>query len=344
MAEYPADAMAVVDLLLAASRACRYDDVSRMVYLAELAQGVADRLKAGGDGAAGAAAVADVRARAWAELANAYRLFDRLERAETALERAVECFEAGSGDQTLLALIADRFATLLCHRRRFPEALALLDRLAAFHLSRGEQRLAGRVLVTRGLYTANAGEPERAILHTVEALRLLAPHGRDDAALLLAALHNLLWCATELGYVAVVAECLPRVRPLYGSGRLNRLRLRWVEGLVAAGLGDAAAAEGDFQAVRAGFAAAGLAFPAAMVALDLALLWDREGRQAEILTLAEEILASFRALRVSREAIASLMLLRRACEARAERAEDAAGVAITERILVARQALRDLER
>jgi tetratricopeptide (TPR) repeat protein len=335
--------MAVVDLLLAASRACRYDDVSRMVYLAELAQGAADRLEAGRHGAA---AVADVRARAWAELANAYRLFDRLERAETALERAVECCEAGSGDPTLLALIADRFATLLCHRRRFPEALALLDHLAAFHLSRGEQRLAGRVLVTRGLYTANAGEPERAILHTVEALRLLAPYGRDDDALLLAALHNLLWCATELGYVKVVAECLPRVRPLYGTGRLNRLRLRWVEGLVAAGLGDAAAAEDDFQAVRAGFAAAGLAFPAAMVALDLALLWDREGRQAEILTLAEEILASFRALRVSRETVASLMLLRRACEARAECAQraDDAGVALTERILVVRQALQSLER
>jgi len=340
LAEYPADPIAVVDLLLAASRACRYDDVSRMVYLAELAQGAADRLSAARHGAA---AVADVRARAWAELANAYRLADRLERAEAALERAVECFEAGSGDQTLLALIADRFATLLCHRRRFSEALALLDRLAAFHLSRGERRLAGRVLVTRGLYTVNAGDPERAVLHTVEALRLLAPHGRDDDDLLLAALHNLLSCATELGYVAVVAECLPGVRPLYGSGRLNRLRLRWVEGRVAAGLGEAAAAEADFQAVRAGFAAAGLAFPAAMVALDLALLWDREGRQAEVLPLAEEILASFRALRVSREAIASLMLLRRACEARAERADDT-GMAITERILVARQALRDLER
>lgn len=335
MAEYPADPMAVVDLLLAASRACRYDDVSRMIYLAELAQRAADRLEAGRHGSA---AVADLRARAWAELANAYRLADRLERAEAALEHAVACCEAGSGDQVLLALVADRFATLLCHRRRFPEALALLDCLAAFHLARGERRLAGRTLVARGLYTANAGEPEEAVRHTCEALHLLAP--KEDGDLLLAALHNLLWCATELGYVAVVAECLPGVRPLYGAGRLNRLRLRWVEGRVAAGLGDAAAAEADFQAVRAGFAAAGLPFPAAMVALDLALLWDRAGRQAEILPLAEEILASFRALRVSREGIASLLLLRRACEARTEDA----GVAITERILVARQALQNLER
>src|SRR3954453_4068802 len=58
LAEYPADPMAVVDLLLAASRACRYDDVSRMVYLAELAQGAADRLEGERHGVA---AVADVR-------------------------------------------------------------------------------------------------------------------------------------------------------------------------------------------------------------------------------------------------------------------------------------------
>jgi hypothetical protein len=44
------------------------------------------------------------------------------------------------------------------------------------------------------------------------ALLLLEP--KEDGDLLLAALHNLLWCATELGYVAVVLVARQALREL----------------------------------------------------------------------------------------------------------------------------------
>ena len=335
MAKDQLDPISTLDLLLEASRDCRYRDPSQMVYLAELAQAAAERLSTE---AYGPERVGDIQARVWAELGNAYRLADLLDQAETAFERALDSAERGSGEVTVLSLIADRFATLLCHRRRFPEALALLDRLAALHLSLGDRHLAGRALITRGLYTENAGDPAAAFSYIAQGLDLI--DATRDASLVLAAIHNLFWCAADLGHYSAVAELLPRARALYGTDRLNLLRLEWLEGRLAAGLGDPLSAERHFQAVRAGFAEVKLPFPVGMVSLDLALLWAREGRYAEVVPLAEEMLTSFQALRIDREFIVSLVLLRLSCKEE----DQAAATLVVERILAAKTLLEELER
>jgi len=305
------DDLARIHLLLDRSQAQRYDRPAEMVYAAELAQASAAHLDVE---RYGETTVADTRARVWAELANAYRVADALGLAEGAMNQAFGYFKAGSGDPELLALIADRLASLLCHLRRFPEALALLDHVFAFYRARGESHLAGRALVTKGLYMANSGDPDRGVLTTCDGLDLLDP--QREPLLTLAAVHNLLWVATEMGRFDLVRRFLPAVRPLYDAqpNRLALLRLRWIEGRVAAGLGETPEGEALFQEARAGFDEAGLAFPASMVALDLALLWLGEGRLAEVKSLAEELIASFQRLRIGREAIVSLIMLRRACE------------------------------
>jgi tetratricopeptide (TPR) repeat protein len=324
--------LSLIERLLGESRASRYQDPLRMIYLAELAQAAAYRLD---PSRLRPEAIADTHARVWAELGNAYRLAALFDRSEAAFKNAVDALDQGSGDPLLAAQIADRFASLLSDRRRFPEAFALLDRLAQFYASRGERHLAGRALISRGAYAAV--DPETAIRYTLGGLELLQP--ARDATLLLSAVHNLIWSATDLGLYSLVAEFLPRIRSLYGSSRLNGLRLRWLEGRLAAGTGQPITAEAAFGDARAGFVQSRLIFPASLVMIDLALLLAREGRRAEIIPLAEELVVTFRALRVGREAILALLLLRRAC--------GDAGQAlsrVTERLIEIRRLLADLER
>lgn len=298
-----------INLLLEESRAHRFRDPERVVYFAELARAAADRLS---PSVHATEVVADTRAMVWAELGNSYRLAEDFSRAQQAFELAVSWFERGSGHADLLVTISSRFATLLWYRRRTEEALLLLDRLAAFQLSRGERHGAGRALLKQGLYTEDAGEPKAAIRLTLRGLSLIDP--KEEPALLLSAIHNLLWCASSLGRYELIERLLPKVRPLYGDDRLNVLRLTWIEARVAAGLGRERDAERLYAAARAGFLAAGLIFPASLVSLELALLWFSQGRRDEAAELAGELAASFSGLKVGREIIISLLLLRRAIE------------------------------
>lgn len=308
-----------IDLLLAGSHESRFSDPARMVYLAELAEAAANRLS---PDELPSEAIADVRARVWAELGNAYRLADALDRSHRAFELALDCYERGTGDSELLALIVDRFASLLSHLRREPEAFPLLDRLASLYESRGDRHLAGRTLILRGALAANSGDPSACIAYTSKGLTWVSP--AREPALIPVATHNLLNGATALGHFSLVAHLIPKVRHLYEGSPLLLLRLRWLEGRVAEGMDELAAAEEAYREARDGFSAAGLEFPACLVALDWVLMLSKQRRWREILPLAEEMLVGFRSLRVSREALLTLVLLRRACETGAAEAAQVA--------------------
>jgi hypothetical protein len=98
------------------------------------------------------------------------------------------------------------------------------------------------------------------------------------------------------------------------GGRLSLLRLRWLEGRIHAGLGELERAERELLATREGFAATGNPYLTALVALDLAAVWLRQGRTPRVRQLVEEMIATFRALRIAREAVAALLILREACD------------------------------
>jgi hypothetical protein len=80
-------------------------------------------------------------------------------------------------------------------------------------------------------------------------------------------------------------------------------------------------AEAAFMDTRSGFAEALQVYPAALAGLDLAALWTRKGLNREIQELASELLATFRALGIAREAIATLLVLQRACDLQGRVAE-----------------------
>lgn len=300
------------ETLLERSRSLRHSDPEGMVMTAALAVTLAERIAPEHD--LGLADLADLQARAWAGLGNARRVADDLAGSEAALARALERASRGTGDPYLLALLMDLTASLYVDQRRFPEAVQLHDRLFAIYRSLGETHQAGRALISKGIATGYALETGEAVRLLGQGLRLA--DATRDPKLVLAAVHSLLYFLVEDGRLSEARRLLALSRPLYSAhgGRLDELKARWLEGLIASGLGEEASAERALGEARTGFADAELPYDAALVSLSLAEVWLRSGRTREIKGLVDEMLEIFRARHIRREAIGALLLLREALE------------------------------
>lgn len=300
---------ALCEALLEHSTALGHDDPRGMLRLAQVAAMVADQLDVKHYGVA---PLADLQAQAWSELANAYRVNDDLDTAERALDKAVRLRDRGTGDPLLLARISDLAATLRSAQRRFDEAFRLLDVAHALYLESGDRHGAGRTLLKRGIYAGHANRPAEAVELLSRGLGMI--DRERDPKLVFSTLHNLAHFLVELGRVAQVRALLVALRPLYTSyaGRIDRLKILALEGKVALASDELEVAERSFVEEREGLIEAGLPYMAALVGLDLAEVWLRMGRAAEVRVMVEELLAAFRSLSVEREATATLLLLREA--------------------------------
>jgi hypothetical protein len=204
-------------------------------------------------------------------------------------------------------------ASLLADQRRFADAGELLGKVHRFYRRIGDHHLAARALISRGIFAGYDNQPRLALALLVQGLELIDVD--RDTRLAASAVHAILINLVECGRYRQARIQLWRSRPLLvqQGGRLS-LRLQWLEGKIHAGLGDLARAERELIATRAGFAAAGRPYNAALVALDLAVVWLRRGKTAQVRELVEEMIATFRALRIAREAVAALLILREACD------------------------------
>lgn len=298
--------------LISRSLACRYQDPEQMVLLAERAVAVAEGLDPMEYGREFAA---DLRARAYAELANAHRVADDLDAAERMLRRASEWSLKGTQDPLLLARIMRLAAAQRGAQRRFPEALALLDAVYTLYERHGDRSNAGRAMISKGLYTGYGNDPERAIQLLIAGLEMINP--ASDPKLVLSAVHNLVNFLTDCGRFHEARRILRRSRKAYfGTGdRLNLIKLRWVEGKIALGLGEHNRAEAAFRDAQARFEQVGLGYHAALVSLDLTAVLLEKGETATARDLVERTIAIFRSRRIAREALAALLLLRYSLEA-----------------------------
>ena len=256
----------------------------------------------------------DLQARAWAELGNAYRVADDLISAEAALAHSLDLFGHGTGDPLLLARLMDLTASLYTDQRRFREANALFDLIHAIYQRNGDTHAAGRVLISKGISARAALQPE-------SGLRLLARgishvDAAQDPKLVFVAVHGLLGCLVDCGRMIEANEILVASRDLYAlcGERLDAMRARWLEGQIASGLGDNETAERALLEARAGFEQTDLPFDKSLVSLDLAAIWLRQGRTAEIAELVNEMVGIFRSRNIQREAIAALLMLREALQ------------------------------
>lgn len=299
------------EALLEKSRELRHSDRTEMLRAANLARFASDRLDAG---LYGKEQRTDMQARAWAELANAWRVNEDLAQAEAAMACSLELRALGTGDPLLYARIADLDASLLCDQRRFKEAFRMLDIALAIHRRHSDSHEVGRVTVLKGLYTGYAGRTEEGLQLLVEGLSLL--DRARDSKLVFHTLHNILLLRVELAEYEKAQRQLQRMRPLYAAHAawLDMAKLHSIEADIAAGLGDLVTAEATYQQVRQDLLDAGLKYQAALMSLDLAGIWLRQGRTVEVRTLAVELLASFQALGVEREALSALYMLQDALE------------------------------
>ncbi|HEY0515315.1 MAG TPA: hypothetical protein VGH73_25685 [Thermoanaerobaculia bacterium] len=125
--------------------------------------------------------------------------------------------------------------------------------------------------------------------------------------------------AVEIVEAGRAAEALPplqRARRLYqklGDGP-NLYRLRRLEGRIGEALGASGEAETAFADARQGFILEGLGGEAAEALLDLAILYARQGRTAEIRVLGENLLPILRTRDLRQGVGAALLFFQRLAE------------------------------
>jgi len=311
-----------VEALLALSFEARYRSPREMLLLAVGAQVAAVNLgKDKEQGVYSAAELADLRAQAWAELANAHRVCEDLEAADAAVAIAAAWQSRGSGDLSLLARILDVRASIRTDERRLDEASSLLDRVHDLYLQIGETHLAGRALVKKGISIHYDDRAAEAIPVLRRGLSLI--DSRGDLQLFATGYQCLLDAMVSNGDFRAARRLLfeSGLRLSFADEPLNLLKLDWLEGRILAGLGNLALAEKTLAAVHDGFLDVGLDYEAALVGLERAAVLLQLGRSAEVEELAAEALATFRALDVSREAWRAVRFLQEALQQRVATAD-----------------------
>lgn len=304
------------ELLARTSSQTASQQATEAVHLADLAVHVADRIA--DRGLFEESWVYQLRSLAWAALGNARRVKGDLLGAERSFEMADSWWEAGTvASEDALGyepILLDLKASLHLELRRFPEAFKLLSAAVDLFLH-GEHRdphRAGRSLIKKAGAHIEQGDPESALQALRQADRLIDP-GREPR-LRLCIHHNLADNLSKAGHHREAAALLPDLKDLaaaHGSAR-DRLRLEWVEGRIAAGLGDHERACRLLSKVRQTFLDEGNTFEAALAALDLSVAYLQGGETGEVRKLADEMVTVFREVEVPREALAALLLFQEA--------------------------------
>jgi len=293
--------------LLDRSWALRHEDPVRMVRLALLAVKCAEQLDAR---IYGPRRVCDFQCEAQVALGNAFRVSQQLDKAEAAMACARELFELGTHEHLLEISLLQREAALDAARRRFKPATMKLEMVYRYYRQTGDAHLAGRALVQQGLYMTYAGESERALRILRRSLNLI--DASSDPTLVYAALHNQIWTLCDCGRFREAEKLLFLIRPLqqHAGGRISLLKLHWEEGRIDAGLRRFDRAEQAFLEVIEGMTAINRSYDAAIASLDLAavlMALQRSGQAREIVPTAYQ---TFVALRIEREALIAVMMLK----------------------------------
>jgi tetratricopeptide (TPR) repeat protein len=253
------------------------------------------------------------RVFAWAILGNARRVGSDLTGAEEAFARSARLqAERPEGQLDLPEpwRLLDLEASLRISLRQVPAALRLLDRAAGVAPSTGP--IQARLLCKRANALYRIGDLEGSI----ETLRkgLLHIDRQAEPRLFFLLQSNLAERLTETGQTAAAAEMLPELLQLQshvGNG-LNHIRLRWLEGKIDAGLGRLDPAIETLSWVRAAFAQEEAYYDEAQAGMELAELYLKKGRTADVKRLVRLMEPVFRAQGVSEEAQKALALFRRA--------------------------------
>jgi tetratricopeptide (TPR) repeat protein len=244
----------------------------------------------------------------WKHVGNVCRARGDLKSAEEAFGRAKEHFLEGIRDSLPGPLERARLAllesALLRDQGNLSEAFRQMDHAMSLS-SAGDSSLVAEVLLEKGCLHRRLG-PSGEVHWALSLAAERAPETADPRLLLRIhiELGNILCDLGRHGEVKTLPAPLRQEAARYPN---EQSRLLSLEGRTAAGLGRLKEAEATLRKLRAdppGRAAADLA----LLSLEIAALYVREGKLAELRDLAGEMLRLAESPRLSREAAATLKL------------------------------------
>jgi tetratricopeptide (TPR) repeat protein/transcriptional regulator with XRE-family HTH domain len=256
-------------------------DATRALDLAELALTAAER--AAGD----EAWRSRLKGYAWLFLANARRVKGDLPGSDLAFDTSKVLWEAGADLEGRLD-VSRRYsleASLRIKQDRFTEAACLLDKAARL----AHPSAVGPLLIQKANLQEDLGDYATALATLYEARGCL--HADQDPQNWLVLHFNLAVNLWHLERFEAARALLPQLRALaaeLGAG-LRLVRVLWLEGRIAAGLGEREMAVRVLEQVRQALGARQIAYDAALVTLELAVLYLEEGRTAEVQRVAREL-------------------------------------------------------
>jgi tetratricopeptide (TPR) repeat protein len=308
---------ALVERLCEESEVQASRDLGRAAFLARLARKTALRMR----GPKGW--VRSVKAFAAAHVANVLRVQGNLRASAALFQKATRLWAAGSDPDGVLdpGRMLDLEASLCRDQRRFEEALALLEQ------ARGVSHCPAHTLISKGFTLEVMGDYERAIEALLEAETL--PDVQADPRLRNILHCNLAFNFTHAGRFVEAAGLAQQAREaaIEMGDAIGVLRVTWLDGRIAAGLGRTGEALRLFAQARREFTARNMRYDIALALLEEAALLLDEGRTAEVKALARDLSAVFAAEEVHREALAALRLFHEAA------GQEAATAELTRRVL-----------
>jgi tetratricopeptide (TPR) repeat protein len=219
---------------------------------------------------------------------------------------------------SLDAEVASLEASLRGDQRRFEEAVELLDQAVLVYQETGEREGLARTLIQRAAMQHYRERYDVALADLDRARGLLDP--KADGFLYLCTIVGTAPVLLDLGRAEEAERVLTAAEEFEeASEPWWALRLRYLGGRAALGLGDLGRAERLLVDARDGFLAQELPQDVANASLDLALVYLHQG--LDVRRLCREVAASLTALGVHRDALAALNLFQKSTVA------DAAAIA-----------------
>jgi len=296
------------DRLLEASRWYMRKEPAEAVDIVQLAITVAELLD---PGALGEKRVADLQANAWAALGNVMRIASDFEGARSAFNEAWRFVALGTGDPLEAAHVISLEASYIKGIGEFETAESALEEALEIYRKAGDPHQQGRVLLQMGDVIGHVN-PVRALDHIRKALSLIDT--ARDPRLELCARHDLAWFLMEDGRTEEALAILDRARPLYKKFQddFTQLRLHWLEGKIAANLGDLAGAESILGQLWEEFRVRDLNQEVVLVSIDLAEVLTWKGEIARAAELAGQCYSIMKGWGLHRDALAAWLVLMQA--------------------------------
>ncbi len=254
--------------------------------------------------------VADLEALCWAHVGNGRRILGEMRCAAEAFDAAGGLLRMGTGRGLPKARVESLEASLLTETGDLGRAEELLCQVVSFYGRAGQSHEEGRsrIKLSKVVYErGGAAEAVQILQRAVCGIDL-----SKEPQLSYIAKKNLAACLLELGEADEADKVMSGIEApgsfiLTLHGILLRAQIWEVQGRFEE-------AEKALNQLRQIYLQRGLGYDAALVSMDLASVYLKQGKSTKVKELAAEIYPLFMAQGVELEALAVLLVLRRAAE------------------------------